>query len=1324
MTTFESKTQTPQKLSTVVAHSYAIDLEEDFQKGGFDNIHIWGLTKESDPVLLRIKDYPTTCYITLPQVVNYQPFHWDESSADIVGKWLKSKFKDGALTNYHYTNKQKKLYYYRPTTVNHMLMLSFKTAKAVRFLTYTILKNPINIYQLGEMKLEIHESKISPIRKLFTARKCKTCQWFECKGAEIPYGSEGRISTAGTKDKPIREYVISWMSINPLSSQQTKGWVTYPRLFSYDFETYSDNHRAMPNKEDAKHVINIISCIYKIRGKKDSTKRFAIVIGDVVPDDVDLSKSIILRARNEIEALGIKAQLINELDPEIIMGYNILGYDIPYEEARIAYKGLTWPQLGRIQNRPPPAEIKPLTWSSSAYGKQNLYILPMEGRITIDMLPLIRRDYKLDKYSLDFVGKQFLGKGKHDVKASQMFMAYEGIMKALHSVRKVTGCKEGDEGSSIEKLVKNGMKDDKFQSFRKTLEIVAEVQYITNCAEGDEMKAITEKISKQTGQANSHHLHLQQQLRINLQEVRKHTGCLEDTEINTITSDLVKHCGQWETVVLYKEYIKARFILTIIVKYCIQDSDLVIELFEKMNVWISLIVMSSIVGITPMELFTRGQQIRCLNQLYDMCYWLGIVIDNRVFPILFYSGGFVGEPIPGIYDCAIFLDFASLYPSIMQAYNICFSTLIPPEAENVIKDTDCNICEFEQIEPADFKPRFRSKDSDKYNEESDAPAGILEGALDKDEKAERVLEAGDEKKEEKKDDKQMIKKRYKYKWITKEIWHGILPRLVKALVDERRDVRKRIKVLEKELVHYQLQMERSVSKIAEIKKRGKESGVKDPEMEYTAIEDLGEKSKIEQQFKKLVMVLIKNKSDLDSGIWDFVIPKEGKTLQTIKTVDDFDITLNNIIAILEKINERISSIQIELVVLDKQQLGLKVSANSMYGFLGAQETGALPLIEGAQSVTAYGRWLIGQVNEYAIKKYNAKIIYNDTDSSVIDLNITDRKDCDYWANKLANEINGVPEHIEMEDGKEVIVPAVPGLFPPPLQVEPEKNVVIFIFKKKKYAYYTINRDGSLALEKDGKTLKIGTRGIIIVRRDNCAYLRDEYTKMLRAILSGAKITEVLRMVVDLVVSLLTNKVPIKQLAIIKALGSDYKNQNFAMNIFAEQLKTMGRPAMPGDRLEYVVVTTNAEKRGEIEKYLGNKMRLIEMYNESQETEEDGKTDEELKEVGLYPKEEIDCMYYISKLFQNPIDQLFNVGFTKQLPYYKGIGFLPTYNKRLKGVSIETPMKMIVKFIRDWSSIPGFTLSHATQYIASLPDWFEKEKVKYDEYWKNQNIIVP
>lgn len=68
-------------------------------------------------------------------------------------------------------------------------------------------------------------------------------------------------------------------------------------------------------------------------------------------------------------------------------------------------------------------------------------------------------------------------------------------------------------------------------------------------------------------------------------------------------------------------------------------------------------------------------------------------------------------------------------------------------------------------------------------------------------------------------------------------------------------------------------------------------------------------------------------------------------------------------------------------VLDGRQLALKISANSVYGFTGAQ-VGKLPCLEISGSTTAYGRTMIEQTKNEVESHYTVANGY-DNDAVVI-----------------------------------------------------------------------------------------------------------------------------------------------------------------------------------------------------------------------------------------------------------------------------------------------------------------------------------------------------
>ncbi|KAJ3190847.1 DNA-directed DNA polymerase delta [Irineochytrium annulatum] len=91
------------------------------------------------------------------------------------------------------------------------------------------------------------------------------------------------------------------------------------------------------------------------------------------------------------------------------------------------------------------------------------------------------------------------------------------------------------------------------------------------------------------------------------------------------------------------------------------------------------IEMARVTGVPFNYLLTRGQQIKVISQLYRKAKDEGLLIPalNIEGTDEQYEGATVIEPEKGFYEEPIAtLDFTSLYPSIMMAHNLCYSTYL------------------------------------------------------------------------------------------------------------------------------------------------------------------------------------------------------------------------------------------------------------------------------------------------------------------------------------------------------------------------------------------------------------------------------------------------------------------------------------------------------------------------------------------------------------------------------------------------------------------------------------------------------------------------
>ncbi|KAJ6164878.1 DNA polymerase delta catalytic subunit [Penicillium chermesinum] len=127
--------------------------------------------------------------------------------------------------------------------------------------------------------------------------------------------------------------------------------------------------------------------------------------------------------------------------------------------------------------------------------------------------------------------------------------------------------------------------------------------------------------------------------------------------------------------------------------YCLKDAYLPQRLMDKLMCLVNYTEMARVTGVPFNFLLSRGQQVKFISQLFRKALEQQLVVPNsKSNDEQDYEGATVIEPKRGYYGVPVAtLDFASLYPSIIQAHNLCYTTLLNKQSVEklkLVKDED------------------------------------------------------------------------------------------------------------------------------------------------------------------------------------------------------------------------------------------------------------------------------------------------------------------------------------------------------------------------------------------------------------------------------------------------------------------------------------------------------------------------------------------------------------------------------------------------------------------------------------------------------------
>lgn len=664
-------------------------------------IRVYGLDKDNNTICLHIEDFKPWVYVELPS--NRE---WSEMQRYAVAQHLQTICKD-KFGNYcgpqetDYNVTLEKLYGANPDTKKeftrkkfHFIKLYFNHTNDI-FVLQSKLYNSIRINGInGVVKLKLHETQASAILKLNSITDVPPSGWMKFKGFRIP--------TPCTHCK--EEYKVSWKDIRANPDNRT---VAKPLIMAFDLEVNSSIVTTMPDFHREDDKIFQISCCFLRQGQKlETIEKYLLSMGK--PDQKIVGEDVkILSFESEVKLIKEFVKLVQEKQPNIMCGFNIFGFDIPYLMDRCDVKRISdLKYMGMYKSRA--SQERKIKWSSSAYKNQEFRFLDIEGRIFVDILPLARRDYKLSNYTLKNVALEVLKSAVKDP------LDHKAIFKCY----RIGVADKGERG-------------------------------------------------------------------------RQYMG--------------------------------------VVGKYCVQDSNLVLYLFEKMTVWIGLCEMSKVTNTSIIDLFTRGQQLKVFSQVYKVCIHNGILVQKDAYVVKetdHYVGATVFPPVPGIYEKVLPFDFTSLYPTTIIAYNICWSTFVEDED---FPDEKCHVMEWEDHIGCEHDPKeIRKAELNKiigkyektmteYRRERDIEVKEVSGTENKKMVrkgwGDKIEEVKEECKPYRDERSQLVKSKNrniicckrKFRWLkTREVdgkvlGRGILPSILARLLDTRSATKKEMKIVKKQI---------------------------------------------------------------------------------------------------------------------------------------------------------------------------------------------------------------------------------------------------------------------------------------------------------------------------------------------------------------------------------------------------------------------------------------------------------------------------------------------------------------------------------------------
>ena len=350
-------------------------------------ISLYGKTKELKSVYLEINDFKPFFFVKIKS-------SWAKCYHNIISEIrekISMEFKD-SLLEYKIIDAHD-FYGFTGGKSSKFIKLTFKNIGGMRKYEYKFQQPIFYPYLRTKTSFKVYESNIPPFLRMMHIKDLRSVGWIAVPEQEL----EGFGSMPPTCNDINAS--INWKHIKKVDDNN----IVKFSIASFDIEcTSGDGSFPQPDRKTDK-VIQIGVTVSRY-SESECYYKHILCLKETAP----VEGVTVQWFENEKDLLLEFPKLIQKLNPDIITGYNINGFDFDYLKRRSEFLGIEvkFSRLSRVNNELTPFVDRKL--ESAAIGQSVFKYYDMTGRVIIDLMKVVQRDYKLGSYKLDDVAANFI----------------------------------------------------------------------------------------------------------------------------------------------------------------------------------------------------------------------------------------------------------------------------------------------------------------------------------------------------------------------------------------------------------------------------------------------------------------------------------------------------------------------------------------------------------------------------------------------------------------------------------------------------------------------------------------------------------------------------------------------------------------------------------------------------------------------------------------------------------------------------------------------------------------------------------------------------